>query len=447
MKVKEILAFFSIQSDDNTIITSISNNSKKGKGKWIYFNLSSLEHSQEYIQDAINHNAYLIISKHQVENVIYVPHLDDKINDFLIYFYHFKKNFKLIGVTGTNGKSSLSNFLKQCLLLNHFRVKNVTTYKDHFAYFSPLTTPDSFRLFEILNKANKEKLDYLIMEISSIGYCLKRVNSIDFDYLFLTNVTSDHLDFHKTLEEYQNTKVNIINESQAIKFIDEHLNDQFLFYGKINWVKYHLLKEENKNILKIGKTRVNSNLIFKTNLINLSFCYYFLRKIGLKKHYTLLTLSRVKPLKGRLDVVSKNPLIIIDYAHSPSSFENVILEAKEIFNKKVILVFGAGGDRDKSKRSEYAKIANKYAYITILTNDNPRSESPEEIVNQMKNYISHIEVIYDRKEAIKRGINLTENDKMLLILGKGNEDYILMDNYKIFHNDYYEVEKCLAKDM
>ena len=256
MKVKEILAFFSIQSDDNTIITSISNNSKKGKGKWIYFNLSSLEHSQEYIQDAINHNAYLIISKHQVENAVYVPHLDDKINDFLIYYYHFKKNFKLIGVTGTNGKSSLSNFLKQCLLLNHFRVKNVTTYKDHFAYFSPLTTPDSFRLFEILNKANKEKLDYLIMEISSIGYCLKRVNSIDFDYLFLTNVTSDHLDFHKTLEEYQNTKVNIINESQAIKFIDEHLNDQFLFYGKINWVKYHLLKEENKNILKIGNLKI-----------------------------------------------------------------------------------------------------------------------------------------------------------------------------------------------
>lgn len=447
MKVKELLKFFKISSDDETIVTSISDNSKKGNGNWIYFNLSSFEHHVSYINEAISRNAYLILSKYNHPKAIYIPDLDQKINSFLIYYYNFKKNFKLIGITGTNGKSSLSNFIKQSLILANYKVKNVTTIKEKNAYYSNLTTPNNFRFFEILRKANKEKLDYLIVEISSIGYVLNRIKDIDFDYLFLTNIDKDHLDFHKSVKEYQKVKVRILDTSSAIKFVDYHVLEKFNFKTKVFPVNYQINKTGHLNTLKVAKSKVSTPLLFKTNLINLSFCYYLLRKIGIKKRETLDILSKVRSFKGRLDIVSKDPLIIIDYAHSESSFENILKECKEIFDKKIILIFGAGGNRDQSKRKDYALFAKKYADYVILTNDNPRNESPIEIVNQMKIYLTNFEIIYDRKKAIERGINLLDSNHLLLILGKGNEDYILMDGYKIFHNDYYEVEKCLMKNI
>ena len=147
-----------------------------------------------------------------------------------------------------------------------------------------------------------------------------------------------------------------------------------------------------------------------------------------------------------MDIISNEPKIIIDYAHTSSSFRNIVVESKKLFKRPLILLFGAGGNRDLTKRKEYAKIANRYANLTILTNDNPRGEEPLKIINSMGDYIENKIIIMDRKQAIKYAISLLK-DEVLLILGKGDEDYIIYENYQEYHNDYDEVKKCLNKIM
>ena len=443
MKVKDILSYFDIDSSDEKDILSVSDNSSTKKINWIYFNLSSKEHAKEYIEEAKRNAAYLIISIHNIDGVIYCKNLKQNLNRFLIDFYKFERKFKLIGITGTNGKSSLSNFLKQSLLLNNNKVKNVVCVKEDNSYKANNTTPDSFKLFEIFKKANRQKLDFLIVEISSIGINEGRVNNINFDYLFLTNISSDHLDYHKSLKEYVKTKIEYIETSNAIKFIDNNIDKNIIKNYKYINEDYNITLKNGKHTLFINNKIINNNLIFKTNLINLSFCYYFLKEIKVKNYKQIL--SKIHPYKGRLDIVNYNPLIVIDYAHTASSFENIINECKILFNKKLILVFGSGGDRDISKRREYAEIANKYHAYSIVTMDNPRTEKPDKIIEDITLYLENYEVIESRKLAIKRGIDLLDSNKMLLILGKGNEDFILMNGIKLYHNDYIEVEKCLAK--
>lgn len=436
MKVKDILKFFQISSDDETQIKDISDDSSFSSTSWIYLNVSNSKNSEKYIKEAKANHAYLVLSSNKNSSSIYIKDLEEKLNSFIYYFYSFKKKFKLIGITGTNGKSSLSNFIKQCLK-DKFKVRNITTVKEKDSYCNELTTPKNFDLFRIFKSANNLNLDYLIMEVSSIGIDKKRVNDIEFDYIFLTNLYVDHLDYHKTVKNYHKVKIDFIKgQKNAYKFISTPFIKHFVKEKNLVEVKYEISNNElivEDNILK-------SDLVYKTNLINLSYCYFFLKIIG-ELDYSLL--EKIHPFKGRLDVVSKKPLIIIDYAHSASSFLNVVKETKEIFSKKMILIFGSGGDRDKHKRKEYGRVANKYGDKIILTNDNPRSEDPMSIILDIASEIDDYEVILDRKKAIKRGIELLNDDYLLLILGKGNEDFVIYKDYKEYLNDYQEVKKCL----
>lgn len=440
MKVKDVLIFFKISSEDITEIKDLSDDSSFNSSSWIYINVSRSENSSKYINEALENNAYLVLSSNKNPKVIYIENLEENLNSLIYYFYSFKRKFKLIGITGTNGKSSLSNFLKQSLK-KKYKVRNITTIKEKDSFQNELTTPKCFDLYKIFKSANNLNLDYLIMEVSSIGIAKFRVNDIIFDYIFLTNLYVDHLDFHKSIKNYHNIKINFIKgQTQALKFIPYDLNNKFKKDKNVKIVNY---KIEN-NELFIENQKIKTNLVYRTNLINLAYCYYFLKQIN---ELDINVLSNIHPFKGRLDVVNKNPLIIIDYAHSASSFENVVRETKVIFNRKMILIFGSGGDRDKSKRKEYGKIANKYASKIILTNDNPRSEDPKKIIEDISKEIKEYEVILDRKKAIKRGIELLTDDYLLLILGKGNEDFIQFKDYKVYSNDYVEVEKCLKTLM
>lgn len=439
MKVKDILKFFDIDSNDHTEITKVSDKSNSKYKKWVYFNISRFENAEKYCLEALENNAYLVISMHPIKECIYISNLKERVNSFLNYFYSFKKKFKLIGITGTNGKSSLSNFLKQSLLLLDKKVRNITCTREKHSFISELTTPSSFDLFEIFNKANRLQLDYLIMEVSSIAISENRVNDIDFDYLFLTNLGVDHLDYHRTIDNYHKTKISFLEQSQAKTFVNE-TDRNLINKDNLELIKYQIL---NHNELKIMNKRINSKLLFKTNLINLAYCYYFLKSLNLKKSLIKKILNQIVPYKGRLDLVSKRPLIVIDYAHTSSSFENVIKECKEIFKKQIVLVYGAGGNRDKTKRKEYALISEKYQCYSILTNDNPRSENEMEIIEDISSHLKNYEIELSRKKAIRRGIEILNPNRMLLILGKGNEDFQIMNGYKIHHNDYFEVEKCL----
>lgn len=443
MKVKELLAYFNIENDSNDLIFEVSDDSKFNHTNWAYINISSKTNAQEYILEARKNQAKVILSIHKIEGVYFVPDLKDKLLKFLYFFYQIKPKCKIIGITGTNGKSSLSDFLKQSLLLLKYKVKNVTCKRNSQSYFSSLTTPTTFELFKIVKKANNERLDYLILEVSSIAISEKRINGLEFDYLFLTNLKKDHLDYHKSIQNYHLTKIGFIKNSNAIKFIPQNINIET---DKLVKIRYYIRQVNENNVLYINKKKIDNNLIFKTNMINASYVYYFLLQLKIDNKLILETIKQLKTLKGRMDIISNEPKIIIDYAHTSSSFRNIVVESKKLFKRPLILLFGAGGNRDLTKRKEYAKIANRYANLTILTNDNPRGEEPLKIINSMGDYIENKIIIMDRKQAIKYAISLLK-DEVLLILGKGDEDYIIYENYQEYHNDYDEVKKCLNKIM
>lgn len=442
MKVKDILSYFNIYSDNLNEVREISDNSNRNLQDCVYINISNFQNAKIYIDEAKHNQAALILSQYNIEGSIYISDLKDKLLNFLMWFDNFTYQFKIIGITGTNGKSSLSNFLVQALNILNFKAKNISCVRDKNSFYSDLTTPSIFKLYEILKKADRQQLDYLILEVSSISICEKRVAGLNFDYIFLTNISSDHLDYHKNRREYKNVKLNFIKSQNAINFVTKK------FYP-INLnsilVKSYSKYINNKYLLYIEGNKISTNLIYHSNLVNLSFVYFFLKSINIEHNKILSSLSKIKTLKGRMDLISKKPMIVIDYAHSASSFRQIVKETKKLFKKKLILLFGAGGCRDKSKRKEYGKIAEKYADLSILTNDNPRGENPISIINEIGKYIKNKVIIIDRKEAIKFAINKLQEDSVLLILGKGNENYIQFDKYKEFHNDYIEVEKCLNR--
>ena len=444
MKVKDILAFFGIKNNDNKEIYCVTDKSYYPKKNWIYFNLSSFENAKKYIHEAKDNGAYLVLSKHLIDKAIYIENLEQKINAFLVFFYKFKRKFNLIGITGTNGKSSLSNFLKQSLRMLDYNAKNIVTNKENYSYLSKNTTPSSFELMNIFKSANKQKIDYLIMEVSSIGIKEGRVNDITFDYLFLTNLEKDHLDYHHSIEEYHQTKIDFLNKQKSIKFIPNNYIDKV---KSKHIIEYKIVFAKSKYDLIIENKYIDNVLFFKTNLVNLAYIYFFLKHLKVNLLLRLNILKRIKTFKGRNDVVNQNPLIVIDYAHTASSFENILSECSLLFHRKMIIVFGAGGNREFDKREEYAKICNKYNSYAIVTNDNPRTEDPKTIALDICKHLNHYEIELDRKKAIKRAFEIYNDQSMIVILGKGNESYITYKDYLEYHNDYDEVEKCIKNRM
>lgn len=442
MKVKDILNFLNIPSNDEFNITFLTDDSKKVNNESIYICTSSYRNAFKYIKEAENNNAYFIICKYKIKGTIYVSNLENKIYELLRYFYNFKPMFKLIGITGTEGKSSLSNFLLQSLLFNRKKVINICTSSGSNSFVSSLTTPKIFDLFDIFQIANNIGVEYLIMEVSSIGISENRVQGIQFDYLFLTNLTSDHLDYHKSLKKYHLTKINFLNSQTCLKFIPFDIKYHILNCKLINRKMVEIIQKMPLNFI-YKKEKYLTNFVFDININNLIFIIEFLKMINFETDEIINTIQNIQPLKGRMDVVCFSPLIVIDYAHTFTSFENSLIQCKKTFNKKIVLIFGAGGDRDKSKRKNYSLLADRYADIVILTNDNPRNEDEDKIINDLKIYLKNYLIIKDRKLAIEYAIKNLEEEQMLLILGKGNEEYIFSKGNKIEHNDYHEVKKWI----
>lgn len=443
MKISEILSFFNIDSNDQTEIDFISDSSFFKKEKWVYFNLSNYENANKYVKEALENNAYLVISEHNLNNVIYVENLREKINLFLIKFYKFKKNFQIIGITGTQGKSSLSYYLKETLKNLNFKVKNITLKKEEDSYVSELTTPKNFLLFEILKKCENLNIDFLIFEISSIGYCLNRVKDIEFDYLFLTSIDKDHLDFHKTKKKYIMVKKEIFSLPCKQRFVDLKIKEKYKIDIDCIQIDSKIIKKNHQYHLIFDEKEIKTPFIFKNQLKTISYIYAFLKYLNIEENSINQAINKLKIFKGRMNIVSYSPFIIIDYAHTAKSLEELLLQCKYLFNKKIILIIGSGGNRDVSKRKDYSFLANKYCQKVILTNDNPREEDEDKIIDDLKIYLQNYQIIKERRNAIKEGIKLLDEESLLLIVGKGDEDFMCFNGYKKYFNDFEEVEKCL----
>lgn len=385
------------------------------------------------------------------------------------YFSNPAKKLKLIGLTGTNGKTTTTFLIKQILEGAGKRVGLIGTVQNMVCdevYPAKYTTPDAYELQHLFSLMVKADCEYCVMEVSSQALAQGRVNGLHFEIGAFTNLTQDHLDYHKTWENYFNSKrILFENSSIAVTNADDEnglkivsgLNCKVVSYAvntnnadyvaknvkfKSNGVEYELVSE------LIG--RVNCPIPGRFSVYNSLCAASIALTLGISFEEVLTAISKSNGVKGRIEVVPTDTdyTVIIDYAHSPDGLENIISSLREIAKKRIVTVFGCGGDRDRTKRPIMGKIAAELSDFCVVTSDNPRSENPskiiEDILEGMKGVSTPYVVVENRREAIKWALEHAEKDDIILLAGKGHETYQILPTGTI-HFDEREVVADILK--
>ena len=398
---------------------NISANSKKGNNIFVSLN-------NKYIDDAINNGfKKIIVSKSKFKAVKSTRKYLEKY--LKKYYYKQIKDVILIGVTGTNGKTSTSYLIYQALNLAGIKCSYIGTigfYLENDIKKLNNTTPDICDLYEMIIESINCGCKAVVMEVSSHALKLGRVNTLKFDYAILTNITEDHLDFHKTYKDYYKTKMSIFKK---LKKKGTKISD-------IKIENYDI----NKDYFEYNNKIYNTKIKGEYNIKNIIPSIIILDKMNIDSRKIIPQLC-LPP--GRMQIIKfKNNSIIIDYAHTPDAMEKIISTVKIMNHNRIITIFGCGGNREKEKRPKMGEIASLLSDYVILTNDNPRDENPKGIIREIKqNMNNNYKIIYDRKKAIQEGIKMLKENDILLILGKGHEEYQVIDNKKIFFSDLYTV--------
>ena len=372
------------------------------------------------------------------------------------------KDIILVGITGTSGKTTTAYLTYQMLKKSGEKVAYIGTigfYMNDFIKNLDNTTPGLYDIYNMLLTCKDNNIKYVIMEVSSHSLDLNRLNTIYFDVVAITNISKEHLDYHKNINNYVKCKTRLFNKLRNNKIAIINKDDKYY--------KNFILKE-NKNILisnslinnviinanytkfkfnyKNNNYNININLIGYYNIYNYIISLIIVNNLGYKIENIIKFNKEFTPPPGRMELIKyKNNSIYIDYAHKPDAVLKVLTSVKEFKKGKVITIIGCGGNRDKSKRPVMANISCKYSDYVIFTNDNPRNENKENIIKDMINNLKYLnyEVIYNRKKAIQKAIKLLKNKDILLILGKGHEDYQIIKNKKIHLSDKEEVLKIV----
>lgn len=393
-----------------------------------------------------------------------------KKNGFEIFIYpkdlikYFDLDLKLVGITGTNGKTTTAAMIYSILLDFGFCVALLGT-RGFFINGKEkrpkgLTTPSLLEIYSAISEAKSENCTYFIMEVSSHAIVQNRIEGLHFDLRILTNITSDHLDYHKTLENYISVKNSFFSNPADLKLINKdepnahYTLEKAITYGiespaTLN-AKAYSLQEGITAQIAYGKEEatMECTLFGKHNLYNA------LAAIGAVKLLENVPLNEIcKKLEnfggvlGRMQVVHQTPLIIVDFAHTEDGMEKIF---QSFLHRKIAVVFGAGGDRDKLKRPKMGLCAAKYAQKLYITSDNPRSEIPIQIMQEILSGIpqdlrNRREILLEesRAKAIRIAIQNLKNDEVLLILGKGDETYQIIGNKTLHFDDCEEVQKAL----
>ena len=456
----------------NFFFSGISFDSTKVKKNNIFFAIKGIRSDgNNFIPNAIKKGSKIIISEKKIKefkNGILFIHTKNirKLLAEVSYKIYKNKPKNLIAVTGTNGKSSIANFYYQILKLNKKRVASIGTLgvKSNILNLNlSNTTIDPIQLGQILTKLKNQRINDVIMEASSHGLKQNRLDGLKFNTGIFTNLSQDHLDYHKNLKNYLKAKLhlfenlikkngNVITDDKIPQFkkikkisIQNNLKLHTLNSEKNNFkILSHSFKEESQ-IIKIKHKDsievVKLNLIGKIQLKNLLMAIIAAKKsnIGLKK--ILLIIPKIKSVEGRFEKIGniKNrSKVILDYAHTPEALRTCLLNLREQFpNKKINLLFGCGGDRDQNKRSKMGKIADNYADEIYLTDDNPRFENPNKIRKDIKKGIKKRKIIEqsNRAKAISKAIKGLNTGDILLVAGKGHEKIQDIGKEKIFFSD------------
>ncbi len=366
------------------------------------------------------------------------------------YFDNPSQKLKLVGITGTNGKTTVASLLYQLFQKAGFKVGLLSTVKimvGNQEFKATHTTPDSLTINHFLNEMVSQEIEYCFMEVSSHGIHQKRTEGLHFEGGVFTNLSHDHLDYHPTFAEYRDVKKSFFDNLPKTAFALTNVDDKNgqvmlqntkarkLTYALKTYADYKAQILENQLsglLLKINNNEVWVRLIGTFNAYNLLAIYGTAIQLGLEELEVLRLLSELESVSGRFQFIVTDEKItaIVDYAHTPDALENVLKTINDIRtkNEKLITIVGCGGDRDKTKRPIMANIASTWSDKAIITSDNPRTENPDTIIAEMEagvepqNFKKTISIT-DRKQAIKTACQLAQSNDIILIAGKGHETY------------------------
>ena len=475
MQLDNLLKSLGLSTDINEFVTGLQRDSRLIMPGEVFIALPGPRFDgRSHILQALDAGAIMVLYEpHGCEvNCVFserclpVPGLADLVSDLASTFYGNPSHFvPVVGVTGTNGKTTIAHQLTQANVLLGRRAVYIGTLgigdiKSLTA--SANTTPDALCLQRVLSECKNSGIEQVCMEVSSHGLAEKRVANIEFEQAIYTNLTHDHLDYHGNIADYAAAKKQLFLtpslKSAIINYDDPYAIQmiaalpagcQLLTYGlrygcdlQATNIEYSISGTSFDVVSVFGNVRLRTTGVGKFNVYNSLAVFASLLAQGHNINAVSQVMTKLQSCPGRMELVMQTPCVVVDYAHTPDALENVLQTLRQFklakSSNKIWVVFGCGGDRDRSKRPIMGQIASKYADVVVITSDNPRKESPNEIIDAIAVGVipeSNVMKILDRAEAISTVLKLASKNDIILISGKGHESYQEIGTLRIFFSD------------
>ncbi|WP_110112924.1 UDP-N-acetylmuramoyl-L-alanyl-D-glutamate--2,6-diaminopimelate ligase [Bacillus sp. CGMCC 1.16541] len=468
--------------EENVKITSIEMDSREVKDGSLFICVKGYTvDGHDFAHVAVEKGASAIVAEKPLDVNIPVVIVKDTKRAMAVladaFYQQPTQKLHLIGVTGTNGKTTTTHLMEHIFKANQKKTGLIGTIEIRIgdqAYDVKNTTPESVTLQQTFHRMIEEHVDVAMMEVSSHALDLGRVHGCDFDVAVFTNLTQDHLDYHKTMDDYRRAKGllfaqlgNAYNHSKpkfAVLNADDEATNEYIRNTAATVITYGIdnkcdIQAKNIQMTNAGTTftlvtpheeaEVKMKLIGKFSVYNVLAATAACLVSGVSLSLIVKEIANIEGVAGRFEVVDEGQsfTVVVDYAHTPDSLENVLKTVKQFAKGSIYVIVGCGGDRDRTKRPIMARIAAENSTEAILTSDNPRSESPQQILQDMidgvetSNYVS----IIDRKEAIQYAINQAKADDVIVIAGKGHETYQIVGD-QVFDFDDREVARQFIKE-
>lgn len=462
------------KSDFNPDVTFLTCNSKEVKKGSVFAALKGVNFDgHNFVKKALEYGACAVLVEKDlnIENQIIVENAHKAYSKMCANFLdNPAKNLKFIGVTGTNGKTTVTNIVKNILAREGKKIGLIGTIQNEIGSEvipTEKTTPNPMDFQKLIKNMLNKNCEYVVMEVSSHALAQHRIADTNFEIAIFTNLSQDHLDYHKTMEDYFNAKKMLFNVAKkGIVFIDDEYGEKLINNApcemytfsiknkKANFLAQNIELTSNYVKYNITGEDINTEIVFNTpglfSVYNSMAAFICCKLLGLNYANIAKAIKHCEPIKGRSEVIKtyEDFNIICDYAHSPDGLKNILDSIKSYKKGRIITLFGCGGDRDKKKRPIMGEIAAKNSDFLIVTSDNPRTEQPAKIIEDIligvkKTNTPYVKIL-NRKKAIQYAIKNAKKNDIILLAGKGHETYQIIGTTKIKLDEREIVGKALA---